>query len=91
MLVKVNYFGFYPLGSDIELNGVKIMKSEWNTYKKPVLLYGKKNIVTPFFAQLFYVLSAENTVFFAAIEYGLGKYHIFTVNERQIKKLCKKL
>ena len=48
MFVKVDYLGFYPLGSDIEFNSIKIMKSEWHTYEKRVFTYGKKNVVRPF-------------------------------------------
>ena len=43
MLVKVKYSGFYPLGSDVRVNGVEIMKSKWHRYKKPTITYGKKN------------------------------------------------
>ena len=55
MFVKVNYLGFYPLGSDIEINNIKIMQLDWNEYKKPVLIYGKKNVINPFYSKLFYV------------------------------------
>ena len=91
MFVKVEYFGFYPLGSDIELNHIKIMKSKWNVYKKPVVTYGKKNVVSPSLQDLYYVVSDENVVFFVAIEYGLGHYHIFTVCEKTNSKLSKNL
>ena len=53
MLVKVEYFGFYPLGADIELNNIPIMKLEWNLYKKVALTYGKKNVVSPFLEHLY--------------------------------------
>ena len=33
MFVKVSYLGFYPLGSDIEINNIKIMQLDWNEYK----------------------------------------------------------
>ena len=42
MLVKVDYLGFYPLGSDIKIHDIEIMKSKWNVYKKPSITYGKK-------------------------------------------------
>ena len=35
MFVKVNYFGFYPLGSDVCYNDVKIMQTPWESYKSP--------------------------------------------------------
>ena len=55
MFVKVEYFGFCPLGADIELNNIPIMKLEWNLYKKVALTYGKKNVVSPFLDHLYYV------------------------------------
>lgn len=91
MLVKVNYFGFYPLGSDIKINNIEIMKSEWYVYKKYPIIYGKKHIVSPFLQELFYVVSKTDIVFFCAVEWGLGHYHIFTVSERQSKKLSKSI
>ena len=53
MLVKVAYFGFYPLGADVELNNVPIMKAEWHTYNKAAFTYGKKNVVSPVLGQLY--------------------------------------
>ena len=35
MFVKVTYFGYFPLGSDIKINDVEMMKSKWSVYKKP--------------------------------------------------------
>ncbi|MBR2970525.1 MAG: hypothetical protein IKC48_01845 [Clostridia bacterium] len=89
MLVKVNYHGFYPLGSDVKINNIEIMKSNWNVYPKCTITYGKRNVASPVFQDLYYVVSKENAVFFVAIEWGLGKYHIFTVSEKQGKKLYK--
>ena len=89
MFIKVNYLGFYPLGSDVEINGIPFMKLQWHAYKKPVFLYGKKTAIKPFYLQLFYVFSKTDIAFFAAYEYGLGQYHVFTVNEKQSKKLMK--
>lgn len=90
MLVKVEYFGFYPLGADIELNNIPIMKLEWNSYKKVAFTHGKKNIVSPFLEQLYYVKSNEGSVFFVAVEYGLGHYHIFKTDEKTNQKLSAK-
>ena len=90
MFVKVEYFGFYPLGSDVELNNVPIMKAEWNLYKKAAFTYGKKNIVSPFLEQLYYVKCNEGTIFFVAVEYGLGHYHIFRTDEKTNQKLSAK-
>ncbi len=91
MFVKVKYSGFYPLGSDIKINDVEIMKSKWNAYKKFAITYGKKNIASPFLQDLFYVVSKGKAVFFVAIEWGLGHYHIFTTNEKQNKRLSKNI
>lgn len=89
MFVKVKYFGYFPLGSDIKINNIEFMKSEWNVYKKHPIVYGKKYITSPFLQELFYVTSNGNTVFFVAIEWGIGHYHIFTVNQRQNRRLSK--
>ena len=91
MFVKVSYLGAYPLGADVELNGVKIMQSKWNEYRKPVFIYGKKSVVSPFFLQMFYITQEAKTIFFAADEYRLGHYHIFTVGESTNEKLSKKI
>ena len=91
VLVKVEYLGFYPLGADVELYNVPIMKSEWNTYNKPAFPYGKKNMVSPFLGQLYYVKSNEGFVFFVAIEQGLGHYHIFRTDEKTNTKLSSKI
>lgn len=90
MFVVVKYFGFYPLGSDIELNGVKIMQECWNEYDKFIIPIGKKTVVSPFMQQVFYVISKDKIVFFVAIEYGLGYYHIFTISDKKSKILEKK-
>ena len=68
MFVAVKYFGFYLLGSDVELNGVKIMQEYWNEYNKFIIPIGKKNVVSPFMQQVFYVISKDKIVFFVAIE-----------------------
>ena len=91
MLVKVNYLGFYSLGDDVEINNVKIMQSDWNEYKKPIVFCGEETVVNPFYLQLFYVVSKTNIAFFAAHEYGLGHYHIFAVSDKAYDKLSKKI
>lgn len=50
MFVAVKYFGFYPLGSDVELNGVKIMQEYWNEYNKFIISIGKKECCESFYA-----------------------------------------
>ena len=91
MFVKVEYCGFYPLGSDIELDRIPIMQREWNVYWKPAVTYGKKRIVSPFLEQIYYVTHKNRTVFFVAIEYGLGHYHIFRVTPKANEKLTEKI
>lgn len=68
MFIAVKYFGFYLLGSDVELNGVKIMQEYWNEYNKFIIPIGKKGAVSPFMQQVFYVISKDKIVFFVAIE-----------------------
>ncbi len=91
MLIKVEYFGSYPLGAEIELDNVKIIQSEWNKYNNTVFIFGKKKYINPLFTQLFYVLSKNKVVFFTAYEYRLGHYHIFAVNEKYIERLREKV
>lgn len=91
MFAVVKYFGFYPLGSDIELNGVKIMQEYWNEYNKFIIPIGKKKVVSPFMQQVFYVISKDKIVFFVAVEYGLGHYHIFSISDKKSKNLEKKV
>ncbi|MBR3843128.1 MAG: hypothetical protein IKM38_07675 [Christensenellaceae bacterium] len=87
MFVKTEYVGFYPLGSDVKINNIEIMKSKWHVYQKPVITYGKKKTASPLLKDLFYVVSKGHIQFFVAVEWGLGHYHIFTVNEKQSRKL----
>ncbi len=91
MLAVVKYLGYYPLGSDVELNGVKIMQEYWNEYDKFIIPIGKKNVVSPFMQQVFYVISKDKIVFFVAIEYGLGHYYIFSISDKKSKLLEKKV
>ncbi len=91
MLVKCKYFGFYPLGSEVEINNIKIMKEYWNEYNKFIIPIGKKNVVSPFMQPLYYIISNGKIIFFVAIEYGLGQYHIFTISHNASKRLKKKI
>ena len=91
MFVKVNYFGFYPLGSDVCYNDVKIMQTPWESYKYPAFVFGKKQTVNPCFGQVFYAKNDNQTVFFVAIEYGLGHYHIFSINDCTQQKMIRKI
>ena len=91
VFVKVNYFGFYPLGSDVCYNDVKIMQTPWEEYRFPVFVFGKKQTVDPCFGQVFYAKNDNQTVFFVAIEYGLGHYHIFSINDCTQQKMIRKI
>ena len=91
MFVKVDYLGFYPLSSDIKIHDIEIMKSKWKVYKKPSVTYGKKNVASPFLQDLYYVVSKGKAIFFVAVEWGLGHYHIFTASEKHNKKLSNKI
>ena len=91
MFVKVNYFGFYPLGSDICYNDVKIMQTPWKEYRFPVLVFGKKHVVNPCFGQVYFVKNDNHIAFFVAIEYGLGHDHIFSINDFNQKKMYRKV
>jgi hypothetical protein len=88
---KVEYLGFYPLGDEVEINGIKIMQSEWTAYRELLIPYGKKNVVNPAFGKVYYVQKDGATVFFVAIEYGLGHYHVFKSTDKDNCKLSKKI
>ena len=91
MIAKVSYFGFYPLGADVSLRNTRIMQEKWNRCTVPVFAIGKKNVVNPTFGEVYYIKNDGQAVFFVAIEYGLGHYHIFTFNEKSQEKLNKKI
>ena len=90
MFAKVRHFGFYPLGSDICYNGVKIMQLPWKEYRFPAFVFGKKQTVNSFPGQVFYTANDSRTVFFVAVEYGLGHYHIFSINDFTQRKMLRK-
>ena len=91
MFATATYFGFYPMGAHIELQGIKIMQTTWTEYNSPTIVIGKKNVVNPLFGQIYYVMNADQIVFFMAIEYGLGHYHIFTISDRAQQRLSKRI
>lgn len=91
MFVKVKYFGLYPLGSDVCYNDVNTMQTSWEKYRFSVWIFGKKKTVNPCFGQVFYTKDDKRTVFFVAIEYGLGHYHIFSINDKTQQKLLHKV
>ena len=91
MIAKVTYFGFFPLGAEVSLCNTNIMQEKWNRCALPVLAIGKKNVVNPMFGEVYYVKNDGHAVFFVAIEYGLGHYHVFTFSEKLQKKLNDKI
>lgn len=91
MFVRVEYFGFYPLGADVCFDGVKILQAPWEKCRFPVFIFGKKQAADPAFGQVFYARNDGRTVFFVAVEYGLGHYHIFSLSDRAQKKMSRKL
>ena len=90
MIAKSIYLGCYPLGGDLEINGIKVMQSEWKVLCKPsVLPFGKHDKgVNPFFCDTFVVEIDGKRAFFLASEAGIGKYHIFGLSEKTNQKLC---
>ena len=89
MLAKAIYLGCYPLGGDLEIDGIKIMQFEWKCLRRPIILPFGKTIqgVSPIFSYIFVVTENEKTVFFLANECGIGKYHIWSFSDKVVKKL----
>ena len=90
MLAKAIYLGYYPLGGDLEIDGIKVMQFEWKCLLRPIILPFGKTIqgVSPIFSHVFAVTEKEKTVFFAANECGVGKHHIRSFSYKTIKRLC---
>mgnify|MGYP003303133181 CR=1 FL=1 len=61
MFAKAVYLGYYPLGGDLEISGIKVMQAEWMQLRKPaVFAFGKSyDGVSPAFCKAFYVKSEE--------------------------------
>lgn len=91
MFAKATYFGFYPLGADVILQGVKIMQKPWNDCRSPLVVFAKKEKCIPFLFEVYYVTENDTTVFFAAQEHGLGHFHIFILSDKAQKKLIKRI
>lgn len=89
MFAKVQYLGFYPLGSDVEINSIKIMQTEWKILQKPKLIpIGKEATgIHPFFCNTYVVEKNGKIAYFMAQECEIGKHHIFEISEKAIKKL----
>ncbi len=90
MLINTKYVGFFPLGSDIVLDGVLIMQCPWAACTKTVLAIGGGGPVCPLGGMVFSATQGNSVAFFVAIEEGLGKYHIFSINKKASEKLKKK-
>lgn len=67
------------------------MQSAWREYHSPIIVIGKKKVVDPLFGQTFYVINDDQIVFFAAIECGLGHYHIFAFSEKTQQRSSKRI
>jgi len=91
VFAKAEYFGFYPLGSDVLYNDVPIMQTTWEACRFLIIVFGKKHVVNPFFGQVFYAEYNKRIVFFTAIEYGLGHYHIFSISNSTQQRLLRKI
>lgn len=91
MLAKAIYLGYYPLGGDLEIDGIKIMQFEWKTLSRPTIFTFGKTIqgASPIFSYVFVVTENEKAVFFLANECGIGKYHIWSFSDKVVKKLRK--
>ena len=89
MLTKAIYLGYYPLGGDLEIDGIKIMQFEWKCLLRPIILPFGKTIqgANPTFSHIFAVTEKEKTVFFLANESGIGKYHIWSFSDKAVKKI----
>ena len=89
MLAKAIYLGYYPLGGDLEIDGIKIMQFEWKCLHRPIILSFGKTIegATPTFSHVFVVTENEKSVFFLANECAIGKYHIWYFSDKVVKKL----
>lgn len=95
MLIKAKYFGFYPLGSDITVNNIRIMQSKWRIIRGMYFVAGSKKInnhkrISVFGDKIYCAEENGKTICFAATEYGLGKYHIFLFSDKANKKLSLK-
>lgn len=90
-LFLVRYLGYFPLGSEVLVDGVQIMMKEWGTVTPTPLVIGRANRNIGVFGNgVFGVVENEKKVFFIALEYGIGKYHVFTFSDRASKKLSKR-
>lgn len=65
MLAKAIYLGYYPLGGDLEIDGIKIMQFEWKRLLRPIILPFGKTIqgVSPTFSHVFAVTENEKNCF----------------------------
>ena len=79
--------GYYPLGSDVEINGIRIMQEEWKTVKTLKLAVTKIKKTFHLRDDIFIVRKGEKVAVFSAYEYGIGKYFISIFNDKISAKL----
>ena len=89
MFAKTVYLGYYPIGGDLEINGIKILQHEWKRLRKPIVFpFGKSyKGIYPFFCETFVVEADGKRAFFLAYEAEIGKYHIFGLSEKAERRL----
>lgn len=89
MFARAVYLGCYPLGGNLEINGIRVMQTEWKQLCKPIVLsIGKRREgVNPIFCEAFVAGVGGKRAFFLAHENGIGKYHIFRFSDKATEKL----
>lgn len=89
MLTKTIYSGCYPLGGDLEIDGIQVMQSAWKCLRRPTVLPFGKTIqgVNPMFSQAYVVEKNKKLIFFLASESSIGKYHIWVFPDITTEKL----
>ena len=89
MFVKAVYLGYHPLGGNLEIGGIKVMKREWKKLRHPLIFSFGKSIqgVSPIFSDVFIAEENQKKVFFLANECGIGKYHIWGFSAKTAEKL----
>ena len=93
MIAKVIYSGFHRLGDDFEIDGVKVMQTQWKEIVKPFIFpFGKsRDGVNPFLCTPFISEYNGKQAFFLAHENGVGKYYIFTFSKKAQEKLSSRI
>ena len=65
MLAKAIYLGYYPLGGDFGIDGIKIMQFKWKCLLRPIIFPFGKTVqgVSPTFSNVFAVTEKEKNCF----------------------------